>query len=226
MISCATIEAGSVGLGGGYCRGDGCGDATVALGRYGEARLAYTALSSRPRAGGTARSRRTVHLGLDLFAVAGTPVHAAGRGCVASAQVNDAPLDYGPTVILRHVTGDGVPFYTLYGHLSSAAVTAPRRGRRSPRATSSARLGDTRENGGWPPHLHLQLITDLVDDSGNFPAWPGPVNGRSGLRSAPIPPLLGLDHVADPFAMRPSEEILAVRRAHLGRTRASPTESR
>ena len=30
-------------------------------------------------------------------------------------------------------------------------------------------MGDATENGGWPPHLHFQIITDLLDLSTNFP---------------------------------------------------------
>ncbi|MEZ4718145.1 MAG: aminotransferase class III-fold pyridoxal phosphate-dependent enzyme [Caldilineaceae bacterium] len=216
MISAQRLEAGSVGLGAAIAAEMAAADATVALGRYCEARLAYTAPQFAAESA-ELPERRTVHLGLDLFAAAGTPIHAPLAGEVVSAQVNDAPLDYGPTVILRHVTGDGVPFYTLYGHLSSAAVTALTPGQAVAAGDVIGALGDTRENGGWPPHLHLQLITDLVDDSGNFPGVARPSEWALWSSLCPDPaPLLGLDHVADPFAIRPPDEILAVRRAHLG----------
>ena len=32
-----------------------------------------------------------------------------------------------------------------------------------------AHLGDWHENGGWAPHLHLQIMTDMLDQhGGNF----------------------------------------------------------
>jgi len=31
------------------------------------------------------------------------------------------------------------------------------------------RIGDSDVNGGWPPHLHLQIIGDLLGMEGDFP---------------------------------------------------------
>jgi hypothetical protein len=31
-----------------------------------------------------------------------------------------------------------------------------------------AHLGDWHDNGGWAPHLHLQVIADLLGQHGNF----------------------------------------------------------
>jgi murein DD-endopeptidase MepM/ murein hydrolase activator NlpD len=32
-----------------------------------------------------------------------------------------------------------------------------------------AQLGDYDQNGGWPPHLHFQLIKNIGDWKGDFP---------------------------------------------------------
>ncbi len=103
--------------------------------------------------------RRTVHLGVDVWHPAGEPVHAALDGVVEASEVRPERFDFGGTVILRHFTEDGTPFFTLYGHLShdlptpGTAVTAGDR---------IGMLGTQSENGGWEPHLHFQLLTSLV----------------------------------------------------------------
>ena len=92
--------------------------AAVGVGRYGEPRLLY----SSPLFVDDSQQRRTIHLGVDLFAPPGTPVRSPLTGVVHLAADNAAPLDYGPVVVLRHVTSEGDEFYTLYGHLSRASL--------------------------------------------------------------------------------------------------------
>ena len=150
--------------------------ATVAVGRYGEARLLYDAPAFHSR-GDHGPEARTVHLGLDLFAPTGTPVHAPLAGTVLAVADNDRPLDYGPTVILRHVTPDGDGFHTLYGHLDRSTLDHPSPGDRVAPGDVIGRLGDASVNGGWPPHLHLQVMAldplyadgTLPHERGNFP---------------------------------------------------------
>ena len=93
----------------------------VSVGRYDEVRLLY---SNDLFATGTDLSteRRTVHVGLDLFAPADTKLYAPLDGRVHIVANNNAPLDYGPVLILEHETDDGIPFYTLYGHLAESLL--------------------------------------------------------------------------------------------------------
>ena len=58
-----------------------------------------------------------MHIGLDLWIKAGTPVLSALDGKVHSFDFNAGFGDYGPTIILEHQLEDQT-FYTLYGHLS------------------------------------------------------------------------------------------------------------
>jgi murein DD-endopeptidase MepM/ murein hydrolase activator NlpD len=60
---------------------------------------------------------RRLHLGVDIWGPAGTPVYAFMGGMVHSFAFNDQYGDYGATLILLHQL-DALPFYTLYGHLS------------------------------------------------------------------------------------------------------------
>ena len=74
----------------------------VGVGRYGEARLVPP--------------DRTVHLGLDLFLEAGTPIFAPLDGTVRDVCPGDDSSDHGPAVILEHrVDGRRLTFHTLYG---------------------------------------------------------------------------------------------------------------
>jgi 4-aminobutyrate aminotransferase-like enzyme/Ser/Thr protein kinase RdoA (MazF antagonist) len=140
---------------------------STGVGRYGEARAFYAGdLFGQGR---PIDERRTIHLGLDLFVDPGHGVHAPFDGSVHLLADNAAPGDYGPLVVLRHVTSDGAEFFTLYGHLAPDALTALRVGQRVARGETFARVGAPPGNGDWPPHLHLQVIADLLDLGADFP---------------------------------------------------------
>jgi murein DD-endopeptidase MepM/ murein hydrolase activator NlpD len=86
------------------------------------------------------------HTGLDFPAPAGTPVTAAGYGCVASAGWDSG--GYGNLVVVRHRFG----MTSWYAHLSSIAV----RGGECLRAGALiGRVGATGRATG--PHLHFEL---------------------------------------------------------------------
>jgi 4-aminobutyrate aminotransferase-like enzyme/Ser/Thr protein kinase RdoA (MazF antagonist) len=133
-------------------------DATVAIGRYDEDRSCYDGEQFRTDAAET----RSVHLGIDLFVDADTPLHAMLPGTVETVVDNDMPYDYGPTVITRHHTPDGVPFWVLYGHLSRRTLTTVSAGQAVEAGQVVAYIGDPTVNGGWAPHVHVQIITDLM----------------------------------------------------------------
>ena len=140
--------------------------ADVAIGRYGEPRSLY---SSSLFEAGPDGERRTIHLGVDLFAPPGTAVHAPLPGVVHAVSDNATPLDYGPVVILKHETDELDPFYTLYGHLTRQSLGANPVGRRVDAGEAFAAIGAADVNGGWTPHLHFQLIVALLDLGVNFP---------------------------------------------------------
>jgi 4-aminobutyrate aminotransferase-like enzyme/Ser/Thr protein kinase RdoA (MazF antagonist) len=187
----------------------------VAIGRYDEPRLLYTA----PFFGGSdpASERRTIHIGLDLFAPAGTPVHAPLDGVVNAFADNAVPQDYGPVIILRHEMNDGDAFYTLYGHLSHASLSGLTVGRRIARGERFATLGAPNENVGWTPHLHLQIVTDLLGLGTDFPGV-APASQRAVWRSlSPDPNLLvGVPAHRFPPTEPDDAMTLATRRARFG----------
>ncbi len=114
------------------------------------------------RGPGTRAPKARLFCHADLFVPPGTPVLAPLDGRVASVADNAGEGDYGPTVILEHRAGpDGDVFYTLYGHLARASVQSLGEGQPVMRGMPIAAVGAPPENGGWPPHLHFQIITDI-----------------------------------------------------------------
>ncbi|HEY0989361.1 MAG TPA: phosphotransferase, partial [Kofleriaceae bacterium] len=166
-----------------------CAGVRVAVGRYDEPRLLYVT-PAFAAGDGTLDEHRTIHLGLDLFAAAGTPVHAPLDGEVVAADEHQVRLDYGGVIVLRHRTDDGVEFFTLYGHLSRASFGDLRVGQRVARGQRIARLGAPTENGGWTPHLHLQIICDFLGLGSDFPGVSTPGRRDVWLSVSPDPNLL------------------------------------
>jgi 4-aminobutyrate aminotransferase-like enzyme/Ser/Thr protein kinase RdoA (MazF antagonist) len=139
------------------------------IGRYGEPRGVYTDAAFREGEykGG---ARRTVHLGVDIFMAAGTAVHSPLDAAVEVVEYRDEHLDYGGMVVLRHETPEGDRFWTLYGHLSRSTAELIKPGQRIATGASFAVIGAQSENGGWQPHLHLQLVLATDALAGQ---WPG-----------------------------------------------------
>jgi len=188
----------------------------VAIGRYDEPRLLY---SSPLFAGAESPldERRTIHLGLDIFCDAGTPVHAPLRGTVHAFAYNPASLDYGGVVILRHTTDDGTEFFSLYGHLSRASLTEMTVGQVVEHGEPFATLGAPDENGGWTPHLHLQLFTDLLGLGTDVPGVVRPSQRLTWRSICPDPNLVvGIPAGRFPPALPDRSETLATRHRLFG----------
>ena len=136
------------------------------FGPYGEKRTVY---QTDQFADAASPERRTKHLGIDVFAPAGTPVYAPLAGEVAFVTYNADPLDYGNTLILKHETPEGSPFWTLYGHLGGSLPGLLQPGQKVAPGQLIAHLGDWPENGGWAPHIHFQVMSSLLaQNQGNF----------------------------------------------------------
>ena len=110
---------------------------------------------------------RNIHLGTDFWLPAGTPVHVPFDGTVVIAHHNNFHKDYGPLLVVEH-TLEAFTFYTLYGHLSEASLTLSPKGKQLKKGDLLAHLGTEEENGHWVPHLHFQLITDLLGETENY----------------------------------------------------------
>lgn len=67
------------------------------------------------------KEQRDIHVGIDIGAPVGTPVHACYEGEIFMTDYNSLPLDYGYTLITKHVL-DGQDLYILHGHLSKKSI--------------------------------------------------------------------------------------------------------
>jgi len=157
----------------------------VGIGRYNEDRVLYR---HSPLFDGTAE-RRSIHLGIDLFVVEGTEILTPLPAVVHSLADNAGLGDYGPTVILEHDL-DGLVFFTLYGHLSHNTLRSLKTGQKLAAGQRFGSVGDVHENGGWPPHLHFQVICDEPPQGGDYPGVAPPSERERYLELCPDPNLI------------------------------------
>lgn len=64
---------------------------------------------------------------------------------------------------------EGTVFYTLYGHLSLESLTGKYVGMPVQAGERIADFGNFPINGDWPPHLHFQVMNDMMGLAGHFP---------------------------------------------------------
>jgi 4-aminobutyrate aminotransferase-like enzyme/Ser/Thr protein kinase RdoA (MazF antagonist) len=163
---------------------------TIGAGGYDEARLLYAAPAFGE--GAPTDERRTVHVGLDLTIAPGAPLYAPFDGVVHGFEDASARLDYGPVIVLRHdIPGDEpLSFFTLYGHLTRASLDGLQVGTRVTAGERFAAVGAPPENGDWWPHVHLQVITDMLDVPCNVDGVAPASQRQTWLALCPDPNLL------------------------------------
>jgi len=192
--------------------------ARVGIGRYDEARRMYAG-DLYKSAANDGFEWRAIHIGIDFYLEPGSGVLAPLDGAVHSFADNSRPLDYGPTIILEHEAEGGLRFYTLYGHLTRDSLDGLANGRKFKKGERIGEVGRLEENGGWPPHLHFQVISDLLGKSGDFPGVAPPSQRQVWLSLCPDPNLiLGIPESAllPAAKQRDRSRLLDLRGRHLG----------
>lgn len=146
----------------------------IAYGGYMECRPVYEG-EQYIREGNHGREWRTVHLGLDIWADSGVEVFTPLDGEIHSVIDDKGHLEYGPVIIMKYKISSNFEFYILYGHLSRESIKDKSPGSKFGRGDKIAELGSPEVNGGWPPHLHFQVILDMMGNTHDFPgvAYPG-----------------------------------------------------
>lgn len=157
----------------------------MGAGGYGEDRVLYQKSGLFAGEG----EPRSIHLAIDLWLPARTEIFAPLQGSVHSFQDNHNYLDYGPTIIIEHRL-NGIKFYTLYGHLSKDSLEDLSIGKNIIKGERVACLGNSSENGQWPPHLHFQIISDMLGRTGDFPGVAKPSEKDYYLGLCPNPNLV------------------------------------
>lgn len=172
----------------------------IGIGRYNEARPFYL----QDMFAVDQHERRTIHLGVDLFAPADSPVYAPLDGIIHSIGDHAAEQDFGPTLVLKHQPNEDLCFFTLYGHLSPTALERWVPGQAVSAGDLLAHIGDYPRNGNWIPHLHFQIIVDLLGED-NFPGVCSPKLRRLSTSLSPDPNLI----LQLPFQTAASEKLSA-----------------
>jgi murein DD-endopeptidase MepM/ murein hydrolase activator NlpD len=131
---------------------------------------------------------RTIHMGVDIGAPVGTPVHAFFDGEIFLVGYNAAEGDYGHTLITRHEL-DGEELFALHGHLSGSSTQDHAPGARFRSGEVIAWVGDRHENGGWNPHLHFQLSL-VKPEKCDMPGVVAPAQREEAMRIYPDPRLV------------------------------------
>ena len=186
------------------------------LGKYNEARPFYTSPAFETESN-DGPAWRTVHLGLDVFLPEGETVHAPLAGTVHNLADNKGERNYGPTVIIQHDVLPGLTFYTLYGHLDGLTLGKWKPGDTIKGGEQIGAIGAMHENGGWPPHLHFQIMLDMLGKNGDYPGVAAPALVEVWKSICPDPALLIKGSL--PAVQQPPESpgLLAFREGHLGK---------
>lgn len=132
---------------------------------------------------------RCIHLGIDVWIKAGSPLFAPMDATIHSFADNAGFGNYGPTLILRHKLGQ-LTFYSLYGHLSVADMNNWKKGKKYKAGEQIGTVGPYPENGDWPPHLHFQLMTDMLGCNGDFPGVCAPSQVEFYKQIVPDPKMI------------------------------------
>ncbi len=191
-------------------------NAAIGIGGYAETRPFYTTDAYLVN-GNSGPQWRTVHLGMDVWSMAGTSIYAPLRGVVHSVQDNANDRDYGPTIILEHAVDTELTFHTLYGHLSRASLEYIEAGMFIAKGQLIATIGPAPENGNWPPHLHFQIMLDLLENSGDFPGVAFPNEAATWMSICPDPSAM-FPAFANDVEKKSQSKILESRKKHLGKS--------
>ena len=187
----------------------------IIAGGYLEARPLYTA-DAYDKTGNNGRESRCMHLGIDFWIPALTPVHAIYDAKVVVSVNDTGDKKYGGLVILSHQEG-GFIFYTLYGHLSSASVKQLKIGAQLSQGDKIGEVGNPNENGNWSPHLHFQIMLSLLSYKNDFPGVAYFNEKHTWQSICPNPNLLFKLKELASSAEDNSKQLLKARKQNLGR---------
>ncbi len=107
-----------------------------------------------------------------------------------SFQNNEGDRNYGPTIILEHKVSPELTFYTLYGHLSLESLDGLQVGQKIVKGHQIASVGAISVNGNWPPHVHFQVMLDMLGYEGDFPGVAFPEQAEIWKSICPNPAIL------------------------------------
>ena len=139
----------------------------IIAGGYLEPRSLYTS-KAYDKIGNYGRDSRSIHLGVDFWLPAETPIQALFDGEIFISTIDDGHKAYGGLIVLKHIINN-LEFFSLYGHLSAESILKCKVGETIKKGDEIGKLGHSTENGNWTPHLHFQIMLSLLDYKNDFP---------------------------------------------------------
>jgi len=189
---------------------------SILAGGYLEPRTVYTS-PAYDKPGNSGTESRTIHLGIDLWVPADTPVHALFDGVVVTAVNDKGDKEYGGLIIVKHLA-DQVEFFTLHGHLSLSSLETLKVGQHLKKGERIGFIGNYPENGNWVPHLHFQIMLSTLGYVDDFPGVAYPREAEVWKSICPDPNLLFNTPGLQDQPVEDIAEILAYRKKHLGKS--------
>ena len=161
---------------------------------------------------------RMYHPGIDCWIDKQTPVHAICDGEIFNFADNSIEKDYGPPIILKHTINEDFVFFTLYGHLIKKSLDSLKIGTQIKKGDHIAFIGSETENGNWPPHLHFQMMFDVLGYETNFPGVCSPSQLPVWSSLCPDPNLLFKAKEPSPGVQVSRLALIRERKKHLGKS--------
>jgi 4-aminobutyrate aminotransferase-like enzyme/Ser/Thr protein kinase RdoA (MazF antagonist) len=130
----------------------------------------------------------TVPLGTEVYAAAGSSVFAPLAGSVHALEPHIAGEV--PSVMLRHETSAGLPFYSLFRNLGKNSAAALKAGRKLGAGERFASVPGAPGDPGRISHIHFQILTDPLGLNLEFPARVKPSEAAAWSSFSPDPNLV------------------------------------
>jgi 4-aminobutyrate aminotransferase-like enzyme/Ser/Thr protein kinase RdoA (MazF antagonist) len=162
---------------------------------------------------------RSLHLGMDVWAKPGTPVHALFDARVVQARMEASNGPAGSaTLILAHRIPGGMPFYTLYGGLDPECLDRLDKGRTVEKGETLGMVAARTVIENRVLHLHFQVMLDLLGHGCGFPRVVFPEQKAVWQSICPDPNLFFKDPALERKPAPETGKVLSFRRRHLGKS--------
>ena len=189
---------------------------------------AHEAGMTRPvqEEGNSGPAYRTAHLGVDLWVLPGTPVHAMFDGRVVQIRtegtVSPAGKNEGAAgraaLILAHRTPDEINFYTLYDGLDSECCNRLQANQIIKKGDRLGGVGGRGKNETRVPHLHFQVMLDRLGYGCDFLRTAFPDRVAVWQSICPDPNLFFKTSALAPVPQPAVRTVMDFRKQHLGKS--------
>ncbi len=162
---------------------------------------------------------RSLHLGTDVWAKPGTPVHALfdGRVIQICMEGHDGPAGSAALVLAHSISGKK-EFYIFYGGLDPECLNRLDKDRTVEKGEVLGRVAARTATETRVPHLHFQVMLDRLEQSGTSPRVVFPDQREVWKSICPDPNLFFKDPALERKPAPDTGQVLSFRRRHLGKS--------